>query len=429
MSNLASALDHLDEELAEWVIRRAKCPTEMPSPIKSLVSRILPDGFPIVVDERTGTICEPILLFLYDTFLKARSSGFVLNTALAYCFDIKQWLMYLEEFGLTWTEVTPFNLDSYFEILNMVSPQTGKTYAAETKNRRKTALESFYAWGRQKKLAATDTPENGLLKIAIAKKKRFKKSAEENRPVSVLQKKQASSLFKELGPEPAKWTTESPKSSRDWLACNIAISAGLRISEVRELKLSKFRNLWSGPINPLKRYPIKILGKGGVQRTAKFPGELLLDLKAYAQGERAHIVTETGGVDSDYLLLNPTSIPRFGGKVVSVRSLERAFSVACIRSGLYSLETIQDISWGPSGIVKRDQLKCVPLFVFHDLRHTFAVWTYYTLKANGIIEPWLDISACLGHKFLSTTLDIYLRGAPEFEASVSDDYEEYLNAI
>ncbi|MBN3815263.1 site-specific integrase [Paraburkholderia sp. Se-20369] len=430
MSDAALVVDDIDEEIADWVIRRAKHPIELPSPKKSLVRRVLPEGFPIVIDERTGAICEPILLFIYDTFVKARNSKFVVNSALAYCFDVKEWMIYLEEFGLTWTQATPFNLKSYFDILDSAtSPQTGKKYATETKNRRAIGIDSFYEWGRGRRLAADDTPENGILREA-AEKNRFSKRADEDCPVSVLQRGQSLRLFEELGPQPGVWDSRFPElSSRDWIGCDIALKAGLRVSEVRNLKVSKFKTIWSRAINPLKRYPISILGKGGVQRTAKFPGELLLDIKAYAEGERAFIIRECGGEDSDFLILNPASIPVYGGKPVSVRTMQRAFADACVRSGLYSEEAVEDISWGPFGICRNDKLKKIPSFVYHDLRHTFAVWTYYILKKSGISEPWLDISACLGHAHLSTTTDIYLRGAPDFESTVSDDYEAELNAI
>ena len=68
--------------------------------------------------------------------------------------------------------------------------------------------------------------------------------------------------------------------------------------------------------------------------------------------------------------------------------------------------------------------KLCPLFVVHDLRHTYAVWTYYILKENGEAEPWLYIQAQLGHEDLSTTQDTYLKATGDFEASVSDLYME-----
>lgn len=430
MSDFDAVVADLDEDLVEWVIRRAKHPVEMPTPGHRKTVNVLPAAFPIVVDERTGTICEPILFFIYDSFLKEGASGYVQNTALAYCFDVKEWMVYLEDFGLTWTQATRFNLNSYFKVLKtVISPQTGKRYATETLNRRQVGIESFYEWGRNRKLAADDTPEDGLLRTPGERGERFQKRAKENGPVSVLQTREAKALFSELGPEPSSWDSNNPgRSCRDWVAADIALNAGLRVSEVGNLRVSQLARHFKMSINPLRRYRIRITGKGGVTRTTKFPGELINDLKAYVEGERDYIVRQLGDPASDYLLLNPTSVPRYAGKRVSSRTLERAFASACVRSGLFTDETTELISWGRDGLVRVDKVVQSPLFVFHDLRHTYAVWTYYKLK-KYVSEPWLDIQACLGHADLKTTLRFYLRCASDFEASVSDAYMETVNAI
>jgi integrase/recombinase XerC len=190
-------------------------------------------------------------------------------------------------------------------------------------------------------------------------------------------------------------------------------------------QLARYFNI---PISPLRRYRLRVLGKGGVTRTVKFPGELIIDLKAYVEGERAFIVSHLGEPASDYLILHPTSVSRYGGKKVSTRTFERGFAAACIRAGLFTNESIEHFSWARDGLDRVEKTTQTPSFVFHDLRHTYAVWTYYKLKKH-MAEPWLDIQACLGHKDLKTTLQKYLRCAQDFEARISDAYMETVNAI
>ena len=45
----------------------------------------------------------------------------------------------------------------------------------------------------------------------------------------------------------------------------------------------------------------------------------------------------------------------------------------------------------------------------HDLRHTYAVWSYHILKSLGDPEPWKSIQIQLGHKHIDTTINTYLK--------------------
>ena len=67
-----------------------------------------------------------------------------------------------------------------------------------------------------------------------------------------------------------------------------------------------------------------------------------------------------------------------------------------------------------------------PKHSFHDLRHTYAVITYHLEKQNGNSEPWKKIQSILGHKNLSTTMDIYLDQVNAFDTGPSVDYRSIL---
>ncbi|CAB3810101.1 Tyrosine recombinase XerC [Paraburkholderia ultramafica] len=420
---------NIDEDVCEWRVVRARDTSGWHLQQKNIFNSFLPPGFPILLDERSGIVCEPVLLYLYDQFVKRGISNFVRNTAWAYACDLKHWLDHLEEFGKTWTQVTQFDLDSYLKFLDGASsPLTGRTYSTRTKERRRIAIAQFYAWWREQGLVANDAGDKALVRVSSENKRR-RLLAKENKRVSVLQKNQASELFARFGPVPSEWSCHKPDAtSRDRLYADIALYAGLRISEVRSLKTSDFRGFRNADIPDYARKSVSIVGKGGVWRNAKFPGRLIHQILAYIDGERAYIVNRAGARSTEALILNPLSANSYAGRQPSVRTIERRFAAACVDAGLFRVETIERLDWGAKGDVQTNTTRFnVPLFVFHDLRHTYAVWTYYIRKRYEE-EPWLDISACLGHANVETTIRIYLRCANEFEAEVSDTYMEAINA-
>lgn len=51
----------------------------------------------------------------------------------------------------------------------------------------------------------------------------------------------------------------------------------------------------------------------------------------------------------------------------------------------------------------------IPLYTFHSLRHTFAIWMYHARKhLLGDPFPWKYIASRLGHRSMAVTLDVYL---------------------
>ncbi|WP_295994289.1 hypothetical protein [Rugamonas sp.] len=71
--------DGWDEEDICWAITRAQ---------KNKSTDLLPAGFPIPVDENSGEVCEPALLFLYERYVESQGGRLVINTLLAYCHDL-----------------------------------------------------------------------------------------------------------------------------------------------------------------------------------------------------------------------------------------------------------------------------------------------------------------------------------------------------
>ena len=186
--------------------------------------------------------------------------------------------------------------------------------------------------------------------------------------------------------------------------------------------IEKYRN---SNIGSTKLYPIRIVGKGKKVANVKFPGWVIKESLDYIDGERNFVVNKTGR-DEDCLLVNGSEVGLHAGGPVSHRTLERRFSGACKRAGLvklvkkYYIGDAGEIISNNDGFVERAK------YVFHDLRHTYAIWTYYARKRAGDNEPWIFISTQLRHADVLTTIRYYLKTASDFEAVVSDTFMEYL---
>lgn len=404
---------------------------------------VLPERFPIIVDELTRVVCEPALLYLYDTFVKNNSNKIIENTLDASAEDLKEWFRFCEEFGLPWTFASESDITAFNKAMRAtISPFTGRRYKTRTINRRKTTILQFYIWARGNKMYRIAPPADSLLDpemsfspVSARIRKPLKLAALETKEASVMQPEQCKKIMTALGPLPSErkvqkdmnqTTTDSDsnelvfqrKSSRDRIATQVSLETGMRISEVCRLPLKKFAHL-NGPFSDTADVHIKILGKGDKIRRVDFPGWLILEIKNYIRGERQEILTALNkSHEPEALFINPLSAGSHAGKPLQVRTLERAFFDACLSAGETKIEKIQkfDSSGGPTV-----HYVSAPLFAYHDTRHTYAVWAYYARKKTEP-EPWLYIQARLGHADLKTTLNTYLKIAGDFEPNVSDRY-------
>lgn len=422
----------------EWVVRFAVTVDEDVLPEKA--AALLPEKFPFVVDDASGVVCEPVLLFLYAEYAEMMVDGPVDNTVRAYAYDLREWWVYLEEFEISWHAATELDLSGFCQAMRAtISPMTGMRYATTTIIRRKTTVEQFYVWAAKSDICkgvdvGAETLigmlQAGAIETPIVE---LQKTADEKQHVSVMQLGQAKVVMEQLGPLPSTNKCDASPFSKDWtssrdrLAGEIALNAGLRISEVRNLKTSQFEMyVRRVDISQTAAYKIRVTGKGRTKKPVNFSGELILQIVAYIKGERAAIEFGLSKVQSNNLLLNAHG--KTVGKPPSVRTLERNFSSACIRAGCFRSEMVEEFNLGPDEVLCREAvLRDFPLFVFHDLRHTFAVWTYYARKKAGDAEPWLYIQQQLRHKNLETTIKEYLASAMDFEALVTDNFMTSLN--
>ncbi len=410
--------------------------------------KCLPDKFPILLDEDSGIICEPVFLWLYDYKLD-NSTTDVKNTLWAYANDAKQWFMFLEAAKKSWITATKADLNKYCEVMRGIkSPETEETYATNTINRRRISVIQFYKWAKtQLGIKVKGLVVNNLLHLGCRLKSKFEKNPTDQHLISVMLPLEARALRVQLGKAPSElkemflelssngqkiFTKSDVKvSSRDRLHVEIALLTGLRIQEVTRLKITQFARFHGREISETQMYGIeKVLRKGGNRATVDFPGMLLLQILDYIDFERNYLKTRFGG-SSTLLFLNPSNAGKFAGMPTSARTIERAFHAACVAAKLVksTLHTIPVNDAGGNVVTPANTafvMVDAPTFVYHDLRHTFAVWTYHT-KRKSESNPWLSVQKALGHKHLSTTINTYLRFTGWFENEVTDRYMESLN--
>lgn len=435
-------------EVVQWPTTWAVVPTSR----AEMSGRLLPAGFPLLVDDETGIVCEPVLLFLYEEYVRKRLGKFKENTVSAYAYDLKDWMIFLDEFEISWSSATAIDLEKFCSaMLATNSPETGSSYSSKTIIRRKSTIQLFYRWARKARLYPSsglgrhgaDNESDGVL--IGGKNVQIELDASEQQHVSVMRREQARAIMGELGPLPKDWYRGDPvgnsaeatrtshairaTTSRDRLAAEIALGAGLRISETLGLKVQQFtRNFGGANLTDTSSHQISVTGKGNRTRKLRFSGYLIKNILDYISGERAEIVSKFGVKSCDTLLINPTPGKKNSEISPSARTLERNFSAACIRAGCAFDEVAMGFRRNLDDTVSEHEFKRrVPAFVFHDLRHTFAVWTYYARKRAGDNEPWMYIQQQLGHANVRTTIDTYLKWAQEFEAEVSDSYMEAIN--
>jgi integrase/recombinase XerC len=167
-----------------------------------------------------------------------------------------------------------------------------------------------------------------------------------------------------------------------------------------------------------------------VERDVNVPNYLVPDLHAYIDGERKECIAvgrrywiKKKSDEPKALFVNGVDAHQNAGKPVSADTLSSAFRRAVIKAGVTEWVMKMDPNTGELRQVT------VPRHRYHDLRHTYALWTYHALVEQGISEPWKIIQSLLGHAHLSTTLDTYLRVVNVEKARTADKAYEVMRSI
>ncbi|WP_319405770.1 tyrosine-type recombinase/integrase [uncultured Desulfosarcina sp.] len=144
---------------------------------------------------------------------------------------------------------------------------------------------------------------------------------------------------------------------RFWMAIDLGASAGLRVSEIANLKID---NLYLNTREPR----IRVTGKGNRTRDVFISRDLMKHLSGFLEWKR----TMDEPMDkNDFLLVSSH------GKSYSTRALQYAFKVAMVESGL-------------------------PIYYsIHSLRHSYGTYLYQRTKDLRLVQKQL------GHSSIATT--------------------------
>jgi integrase len=350
----------------------------------------LPGFFKFVVNASTGAVVAPAFLFLAKRCQLNSNSERVANTNHAYAYDLRSFFQFLAMFGTAWDEADQTLFEEYVQDMGAetMSDDEPLQLAQATIARRIGTVAKFYS----------DARARGLTDI------RFDTSAAKlvgRTPATLIRPippETLARLLPLLGPRPTDRLPE--QSSRLWVASQLALVAGLRRMEVCHVQLQAILDLRVDPDRSLVEHPLvltRVKGRKKTSRTVLLPGWLVIELQAYARGERQELVE---GIDPG--LVAPTLLVtgRRGGRAgrrISPGTLGRAFREVAASASLN--RQLPAFRFG-TGASEQPH-------TFHDLRHTCACLCFMAFR-DVVEDPWAEVQLRLGHALVETTKKVYL---------------------
>ncbi|SDC53794.1 Phage integrase family protein [Cupriavidus sp. YR651] len=362
--------------------------------------------------ENAAHILEEITLFLARHFVYAGSTP-SRHTWAAAAQALRTWLQFLQAIGRFWRDATAQDRIDYREAYKIAySPRTGEQYDAGTISSRMSIIRELYVYGRSSGWYDGDIGENvELVPEQTGKRGKGRLTGQKDRD---LPKARKSSVIHPISPLPlqallafagprASQPGNDARSPRDRLTMDCGWAAGLRVGEIANLTTLQFLSLSPDPEALYADLPITILRKGGVKKIVAMPTWLVMDILAYIEGERAASLraAEVSARNAPITLFLTHPDSNRAGRRLSISRMQGMFEEACLATGLVKHFKFRDENGETTQRMRARH--CI-----HDLRHTYAVYTYHAEVLNGNSEPWKKIQAQLGHENLETTIQIYL---------------------
>ncbi|MFC5354803.1 tyrosine-type recombinase/integrase [Azospirillum himalayense] len=348
------------------------------------------------------------------------------NTWANIAYALAGWFNFLFEIDVDdWRRASRDDLIAYRDVYSQaVSPKTGHPYATGTIAGRMAAILGFYKFAGQRcwydgdilgepesrqptggvglaTPASADTRNVHCMRTLADLMPRRRPSRSAVRPFFDAELR---AFLSALGPRASERGNGDARPCRDRLIGDIGVFVGLRNDEIHQLTKYQFLTMHPDAEAPLADQRLTITGKGQVARTVAIPNWLALDVLAYIDGERAQAARagrQTGRKEAPDLFLAGVE-SNAPGRPLTHRRFQQVVEEACLRAGIIRIVSRIDPETGAVTEVKKAK-HCV-----HDLRHTYAVLTYWAEKMGGNAEPWKKIQAQLGHRHLNTTINTYL---------------------
>ena len=394
----------------------------------------LPVGFPFLADVETGQVVEPVLLYLKDQF--AQPGDFKAgrwtkrNSADAAAADLKDWWAKLTQLDIPWDVAEPVHLaDHMTDMRTITSGRTGDFLSDSTVRRRCVTIIGFYRWAKDR--GDVERIPDPDLAIRIVRQSQTQPGRSQAGPNGYaaseadphpMSDEHATLIARAMGPLPSERT--GVESSAIRLAFELGLETGMRIDEIGHLEVLEFEDFEFDEMRKYEVHTFRIVHtKGLIPREVFVPFWLMAEVRLYIDNERSDALAAASGLwlKSDAmqprsLLLNPTTARAHTGKRMLAATIEAKFNEVQTRLAI----TKRVVKAGGTNEAKA---VIVPKHVFHDTRHTRAVWYYQSLEQNGHQRPWVRVQTMLGHRNLQTTLGTYLKIvdqlAPEALAAVA----------
>lgn len=410
---------------------------------------LVPEGFPFLVEAGTGVVAHEGTLFLAKLCLGGGSTEYFIvkpATAMSRAYDLRDFLHFLAFRKIELSNISADNLYAYAATMtNRVSAQTGEVYAPVTIARRVSVAIKFAVW-----LCRRGTIGNALTSRILAlgselgyglhnqhaHQRRGRRSIrptllptlQRQHEPYILSEHQARSLLATIASDARQEDGARAQAikKRDELMCKLSLCAGLRREEICLLNQAAIMGVVP-EASGLRLHPVVLTKtKNDVRRKVLMPGSLIREVQSFVAKERSLICNGTcRGRCGMASAVFPSS--RMGSKgrcrAMTPQNYGLIVRRAAIIAGLVRSATKLDQRG------KEVSTLTVPLISTHDLRHTYAVWTYLLLRSKGDSNPWLFIQAQLGHRSQDTTINVYLRAVRMFENEISDVFLEFVRDL
>jgi integrase len=380
-------------------------------------------GLFLLTDKEAKLFEEPTG-FLYDQFVNAGSSPSV-HTWEKAAYGLKTWFQYCQALKKDWRSVTSIDRTDFRDDFEAsISPHTGELYGPKGIRDTMVVVRQFYAYAARKRWYFGDigtgddvfddieTGNRGADEDALAHTRtartrlrdRELPKVSRNQKIRCLRIDDLRALLNYVGPQATRRKGDM-RNCRDRLIVDIGVYVGLRVREMARLTTLQFLNLNPDPAAPYVDLELTIVGKGDVVRQVAVPTWLVLDAIEYIDTERKQALANrkksSRGIPTQ-LFLGHLNSNNGEGVPITRGAIQKMVERACLAIGLVDTEEKTDPDTGEKYLQK------VARYSIHDLRHTYAVYTYHIEVKNKNLEPWKKIQAQLGHARLKTTINTYL---------------------
>ena len=411
---------------------------------------VLPEGFPFLLSEKTGEVEHLPTSYLARCCLPGGFGEVLIVsklTALKVAYDLKDFAEYLHAANIEYSAINLQTLYSYAGTMaNRISPYTQETYSHLTIGKRTTLAVSFSTWLGKRGIISpqalteiltmsrrgeySEHPVRHRARVRGAIRPTLLPTAYKLHDPHILNDEDARALLRALkgSSEPGGDNiTKNAVLARNALMAKLCLCGGLRREEVCKLERSSIASIVITGRDTGRLHAVPLTHtKNNVKRKVLLAGSLIQELQNFCDTHREALcargckgrcglggpIFPAAGADRKKRCA-PMSAQNFG-------LIVRCAAKAC---GLTAIATKRD----SKGNVIRQAT--VPAMSVHDLRHTYAVWTYLLLRKQGDTNPWLFIQAQLGHRSSETTINTYLRAVRMLENELTDAYASYLEAL